>query len=120
MEDVPPSSDLAFPLLDPTSPETAARIGPFWGQAWKLGELSWMVHSGQYVMGPDHHPLIGRTPIDGLWVNTGYSGHSIMCSPAGGSYSGRDLVMSRLEYSRFALDRVFVKGSLDQILGRGS
>ena len=87
---------------------------PFWGEAWRRGELSWMVHSGQYVMSPDHRPLIGRAPIDGLWVNTGYSGHGIMCSPAGGRILA-DLITGRLEDSPFALDRTFVKRSLDQI-----
>ena len=114
VEDVPPSSDMAFRVLDPSSPEAAARISPFWGEAWRRGELSWMVHSGQYVMSPDHRPLIGETSIRGLWVNSGYSGHGIMCSPAGGRILA-DLITSRMEHSPFALDRVFVKRSLDQI-----
>ena len=114
VEDVPPSSGMAFRVLDPSSPEAAARVSPFWGEAWERGELSWMVHSGQYVMSPDHRPLIGQAPIDGLWVNSGYSGHGIMCSPAGGRILA-DLITGRLEDSPFALDRTFVKRSLDQI-----
>ncbi|MDE0710447.1 MAG: FAD-dependent oxidoreductase, partial [bacterium] len=114
VEDVAPSSGMAFRVLDPSSPDAAARISPFWGEAWRLGELSWMVDSGQYVMSPDHRPLIGQAPIDGLWVNTGYSGHGIMCSPAGGRILA-DLITGRLQDSPFALDRIFVKRSLDQI-----
>ncbi|MCE2526933.1 MAG: FAD-binding oxidoreductase [Actinomycetia bacterium] len=113
-EDVPPDSDMVFGVLDPSSPEAAARITPFWGEAWRRGELHWMVHSGQYMMTPDHRPLIGRTPIDGLWVNSGYSGHGIMCSPAAGRILA-DLITSRLDESPFSLDRTFVKRRMDQI-----
>ncbi|MCY3539608.1 MAG: FAD-dependent oxidoreductase [bacterium] len=114
MEDVPPDSEMAFRVLDPAGPEAAARICPFWEEAWNNGELSWMVHSGQYVMSPDHRPLIGPTPVKGLWVNTGYSGHGIMCGPAGGRILA-DLITSKLDRSPFALDRTFVKRTFDQI-----
>ena len=114
VEDVPPDHDMAFRVLDPSRSEAAARISPFWGEAWRAGEFSWMVHSGQYTMSPDHRPLIGRTPIEGLWVNTGYSGHGIMCSPAGGRVLA-DLITSRLEDSPFSPDRNFAKRSLDHI-----
>ena len=113
-EDVPPDSEMAFAVLDPNSPVSAARISPFWGAAWRRGELRWMTHSGQYVMTPDHRPVIGETEIGGLWVNCGYSGHGIMCSPAGGRILA-DLITSRLKRSPFALDRVFVARTLDQI-----
>ncbi len=113
-EDVPPDSGMVFGVLDPQSPTAAARISPFWGEAWRRGELRWMVHSGQYVMTPDHRPLIGETTAPGLWVNTGYSGHGIMCSPAGGRILA-DLITARLKNSPFSLDRIFVKRTLDQI-----
>ena len=114
MEDVPPDSEMAFRVLDPAGPEAAARISPFWEEAWNKGELSWMVHSGQYVMSPDHRPLIGPTPVKGLWVNSGYSGHGIMCAPAGGRILA-DLITSKLDRSPFALDRTFAKRTFDQI-----
>lgn len=114
VEDVPPDSDMVFEVLDPSHPKSAARITPFWGKAWRRGELHWMFHSGQYMMTPDHRPLIGETPVRGLWVNTGYSGHGIMCSPAAGRILA-DLLTSRLEESPFSLDRAFVKRSMDQI-----
>ena len=34
-------------------------------------------------MTPDHRPLLGATPVAGLYVNTGYSGHGVMLSVAG-------------------------------------
>lgn len=114
VENVAPDHDMAFRVLDPSRPEAAARISPFWGEAWNRGEFSWMVHSGQYTMTPDHRPLIGRTSIDGLWVNTGYSGHGIMCSPAGGRILA-DLLTSQIRSSPFTPDRTFEARSLDHI-----
>jgi len=113
-EDVPPDSDMVFAVLDPSQPESAARISPFWGEAWRRGELRWMVHSGQYMLTPDHRPLIGETPVKGFWVNTGYSGHGIMCSPAAGRILA-DLITARIGDSPFALDRRFVKRTMDRI-----
>lgn len=114
VENVPPDLDMAFRVLDPSRSEAAARVSPFWGEAWRNGEFSWMVHSGQYTISPDHRPLIGRTPVEGLWVNSGYSGHGIMCSPAGGRILA-DLITAQLEDSPFSPDRTFVKRRLDQI-----
>ncbi len=112
--DVAPDHDMAFRVLDPSRSEAAARISPFWGEAWRAGDFSWMVHSGQYTMTPDHRPLIGRTPIDGLWVNTGYSGHGIMCSPAGGRILA-DLIAARIDDSPFSPLRSFTHRSLDHL-----
>ncbi len=114
VEDVPPDSEMAFAVLDPHSPTAAARISPFWEEAWRRGRLRWMVHSGQYMMTPDHRPLIGETALSGLWVNSGYSGHGIMCSPAAGRILA-DLITGRTKDSPFALDRTFIRRSLDQI-----
>lgn len=113
-EDVPPDSGMVFAVLDPSQPESAARISPFWGEAWRRGELRWMVHSGQYMLTPDHRPLIGETPVKGFWVNTGYSGHGIMCSPAAGRILA-DLITARIGDSPFSLDRRFVKRTMDRI-----
>lgn len=114
VEDVAPDHDMAFRVLDPSRSEAAARISPFWGKAWRAGEFSWIVHSGLYTMTPDHRPLIGQTPVEGLWVNTGYSGHGIMCSPAGGRILA-DLITARIEDSPFSTDRTFVDRSLDHL-----
>lgn len=82
-EQVPIDHTFAFALLDPTSPVSAARVAPFWGEVWERGGATWMLQAGQYTMTPDRRPLIGETEVEGLYVNTGYSGHGIMGSPAG-------------------------------------
>lgn len=81
--DVPTDHRFAFRLLDPASPVSAARVVPFWRDVWDRG-TPWMLQAGQYTVTPDYRPLIGATAIEGLFVNTGYSGHGIMLGPAGG------------------------------------
>jgi sarcosine oxidase, subunit beta len=58
-------------------------------------------------MTPDQRPLVGATGIEGLFVNTGYSGHGVMAGPAGGEILGR-LLAGELRESPFRLDREFV------------
>ena len=82
--DVPTDHRFAFRLLDPASPVSVARVVPFWRDVWERGSRHWMLQAGQYTVTPDHRPLIGETDVRGLFVNTGYSGHGIMLSPAGG------------------------------------
>jgi sarcosine oxidase, subunit beta len=83
VEDVPTDRRFAFQLLDPASPVAAARTAPFWRSVWERNSAPWLMQAGQYTMTPDHRPLIGPTAVDGLWINTGYSGHGVMGSPAG-------------------------------------
>lgn len=85
-EDVCPDHRFAFSLLDPDSPVAAARVAPFWRDVWERNGAHWMVQAGQYTMTPDHRPLLGPTAVEGLWLNTGYSGHGIMAGPAGSSH----------------------------------
>jgi sarcosine oxidase subunit beta len=80
---VPADPGFAFELLDPASPTAVARTAPFWREVWEQNAAHWIVQAGQYTMTPDHWPLIGETAVPGLFVNTGYSGHGIMLSPAG-------------------------------------
>lgn len=82
-DDVPADHRAAFRLLDPASPVAVARVAPFWREVWAEGAAGWVVQSGQYTVTPDHRPLVGETDVRGLWVNTGYSGHGVMGSPAG-------------------------------------
>jgi glycine/D-amino acid oxidase-like deaminating enzyme len=93
-ENVCPDASFAFQLLDPASPLAAARIVPFWREVWERNAVPWIVQAGQYTMTPDHRPLLGPTGIDGLWLNTGYSGHGVMASP-GGARLLADLVAGR-------------------------
>jgi D-hydroxyproline dehydrogenase subunit beta len=81
---VPVDHRFAFGLLDPSSPTAVARVVPFWRDVWERGSDHWLLQAGQYTVTPDHRPLIGPTRIEGLFVNTGYSGHGIMLGPAGG------------------------------------
>jgi sarcosine oxidase subunit beta len=82
-EDVPPDPEFAFQVFDPASPVSVARITPFWREVWERGSAHWMLQAGQYTMTPDRRPLLGHTPIEGLLVNTGYSGRGVMAGPAG-------------------------------------
>ena len=82
-EDVPLDHGFAFQLLDPASPVALARFTPFWRRVWQRGAGHWFLQAGQYTMTPDRRPLIGPTDVPGLFVNTGYSGHGVMNSPAG-------------------------------------
>jgi sarcosine oxidase, subunit beta len=82
--DVPIDHRFAFHLLDPSSPQAAARIVPFWRDVWERGSDHWLLQAGQYTVTPDFRPLIGPSALDGLFVNTGYSGHGIMLSAGAG------------------------------------
>jgi sarcosine oxidase subunit beta len=107
VEDVPADPAFALRLLDPDSPVAVARTAGFWRDVWDRAGSAWVVQAGQYTMTPDQRPLIGQTEIDGLWVNTGYSGHGVMAGPAGGEILAELLAGSRRE-SPFRLDREFV------------
>lgn len=37
---------------------------------------------GLRTVTPDALPLVGTTPVEGLWISTGYSGHGIQLAPA--------------------------------------
>jgi sarcosine oxidase subunit beta len=82
--DVPLDHRFAFELLDPASPSSVARVVPFWRNVWERGSDQWLLQAGQYTVTPDHRPLIGRTAIDGLFVNAGHDGHGVMLSVAAG------------------------------------
>jgi sarcosine oxidase subunit beta len=112
-EDVPTDRRFAFHLLDPASPVAAARTAPFWRSVWERNSAPWLIQAGQYTMTPDHRPLLGPTPVDGLWVNTGYSGHGVMGSPAG-SRLLVDMLTGALPLADnpFALDRPFVERAI--------
>jgi sarcosine oxidase subunit beta len=108
VEDVACENRFAFRLLDPDSSVAVARVSPFWRGLWERGSANWLLQGGYYTMTPDRRPLLGPTPIDGLFVNTGYSGHGVMGSPAG-SRLLVDSVTGKLptEANPFRLDRKF-------------
>ena len=55
---VPTSSDFAFRLLDPASPDGVALVSPFWADVWERG-ANWLLQAGQYEYTPDHRPFVG-------------------------------------------------------------
>jgi sarcosine oxidase subunit beta len=114
MEEVPPSSEFAFGLLDPESDHALARVSPFWASAWESGRIDWFVQAGQYDYTPDHRPLLGPLPLPGLFINTGYSGHGIMGS-IGGSRRLVDTIIGRLapESNPFRPDRQMIQRTFD-------
>jgi sarcosine oxidase subunit beta len=95
-EDVPLDHRFAFQLLDPASPVSVSRVAPFWREVWADWSAPWMLQAGHYTMTPDHRPLIGPTEVEGLLVNTGYSGRGVMAGPAG-SRRLIDLLTGKLE-----------------------
>jgi len=120
---VPTSADFAFRLLDPSSDDAVAHVAPFWADVWERG-ANWILQAGQYEYTPDHRPFIGPTPIDGLWLNGGWSGHGVMGS-GGGSRLLIDAITGRPtgpdwglrtdgpEGNPFRLDRPFSTESHD-------
>jgi len=79
---VPTSADFAFRLLDPASPDAVAHVAPFWADTWDRG-VTWVIHAGKYEYTPDHRPIVSPMPVDGLWLNGGWSGHGVMGSGGG-------------------------------------
>jgi sarcosine oxidase subunit beta len=115
-ENVTPSESWAIGLLDPESAHSVARISPFWRAVWERNTDQWYLRAGQYSYTPDHRPFLGATPIEGLYVNCGYSGHGIMGS-GGGSRIVVDTITGKLASAAnpFRLDRPIVERALDVI-----
>jgi glycine/D-amino acid oxidase-like deaminating enzyme len=93
----PVTPDPAFPDLVLKDPRGIARLSPFWHDIVStLDPASIHLTAGQYTVTPDHKPLIGRAAsTEGLWLNTGYSGHGIMGSASGGRLLA-DIVSGKL------------------------
>jgi sarcosine oxidase, subunit beta len=113
-DNVPPDHGAALRVMDPASAVSVARVAPFWAEVWTRSSTTWIVHAGQYTMTPDHRPLLGPTEVAGLWINSGYSGHGIMGSPAGSRHL-IDVLTGRIgeDANRFRLDREFMARDLD-------
>lgn len=81
MDDVPPNPMFVHEVI-----EGVARLCPFWiDVANSLKRNLVYLSAGQYTVTPDDKPIIGPHPqIEGLFFNTGYSGHGIMGAPGGG------------------------------------
>lgn len=112
--DVPTDPAYAYALLDPNSPSALANLAPFWRTVWSEGPPAWSLAAGQYEYTPDHRPLIGGSGQAGLFVNTGYSGHGVMCS-AGGARRAIDLLLGRASHAEepFRVGRPMVERPRD-------
>ncbi len=70
--------------------------------------------AGLYEMTPDAHPIIGKTPLDGFYLLSGFSGHGFMQGPICGKLMAEIVTegkassvdVSMLDYNRFAENRL--------------
>jgi sarcosine oxidase subunit beta len=70
--------------------------------------------AGLYEVTPDAHPIFGPTPVDGLYVVTGFSGHGFMHGPVAGMLMSEFILdgeahtvdVSMLDLARFEQDRL--------------
>ena len=70
--------------------------------------------AGLYEVTPDAHPVLGRTPVDGLLLVGGFSGHGFMHGPVAGKLMSelildgefRTIDVSMLDLARFVEDRL--------------
>jgi sarcosine oxidase subunit beta len=70
--------------------------------------------AGLYEITPDAHPIFGKTPIEGYFIVTGFSGHGFMHGPISGKLMSEiildghasSLDISMLDYARFAEGRL--------------
>jgi sarcosine oxidase subunit beta len=86
-------ADWRFPAL---ALAAVARFSPFWQEVTaSLSTANVTVEAGLYELTPDARPIIGAAgTVEGLFFNTGYSGHGVMGSPAGGRLAV-DLMLGR-------------------------
>jgi sarcosine oxidase subunit beta len=72
--------------------------------------------AGLYEVTPDAHPIFGKTPVDGYFIVTGFSGHGFMHGPIAGKLMSEiilDGVATTVDISMLDLAR-FTEGRLIQ------
>jgi len=70
--------------------------------------------AGLYEVTPDAHPIFGKTPIDGYFIVTGFSGHGFMHGPIAGKLMSEIILdgeaatvdISMLNLARFSENRL--------------
>lgn len=70
--------------------------------------------AGLYEVTPDAHPIFGKTPVDGFYVVTGFSGHGFMHGPIAGKLMSEIILdgqshtvdVSMLDLARFSENRL--------------
>jgi len=70
--------------------------------------------AGLYEISPDHHAILGRCGVEGLYLANGFSGHGVMHSPAAG-HALAEIILDgsshTIDVSQLSLER-FAKGEL--------
>ena len=69
--------------------------------------------AGLYENTPDRHPIYGKTPLEGFYIVTGFSGHGFMHGPVSGKLmseiildgASKTVDVSMLDLARFAENR---------------
>jgi sarcosine oxidase, subunit beta len=70
--------------------------------------------AGLYEVTPDAHPIFGKTPLDGYYIVTGFSGHGFMHGPIAGKLMSEIILdgkattldISMLDLARFSENRL--------------
>jgi sarcosine oxidase subunit beta len=70
--------------------------------------------AGLYEVTPDAHPIFGKTPIQGYYIVSGFSGHGFMHGPISGKLMAEIILdgqantmdISMLDYARFSEGRL--------------
>jgi sarcosine oxidase subunit beta len=73
---------------------------------------------GLYEMTPDRHPIVGPSPLEGLWLANGFSGHGFQHAPVVGKIlselivdgEARTVDVTELGLERFAGGRLVAEG----------
>ncbi|MEO8477071.1 MAG: FAD-dependent oxidoreductase [Actinomycetota bacterium] len=73
---------------------------------------------GLYEMTPDRHPIVGPSPVEGLWLANGFSGHGFQHAPVIGKILAEMIVegkartadVAELGLARFAEGRLATEG----------
>src|SRR6185295_150 len=75
----------ADPLFPALALDAVSQFAPFWDEvARTLTASNVTVEAGLYDLTPDARPVIGASGlVEGLYLNSGYSGHGVMGSAAG-------------------------------------
>ncbi len=85
-----------------------------------VGELSVVRQwAGLYDMTPDAHPILGPTPVEGLYLACGFSGHGFMLAPVTGQLMA-DIIcgeppsidIAGLDLGRFARGELVIEPSV--------
>jgi len=115
----------AYPDRDQCSPDNTSFEDVFIEKVYELarhrspflfecGVVRGKCRAGLYENSPDHHAILGRCGVQGLFLANGFSGHGVMHSPATGRALAEIILdgeASFLDVSCLRLDR-FVRGEL--------